>query len=309
MLSVPAGAPREPPATGASGASPIASRRPARGAPTRSPVRPPPAPRLNLRARLYVSAVITSGLGLLISFAILHGADLVRARLDRHVAPGRRRRRRRAGPDQARHRRGRGRPSTTFTFALLLSTGLAAAAIAVAVASGLSDLIDRKRPSRSAFNVAQYVLAIAAAGGVLLAAGVLPHHEEFTAADVPAILGAAAVFFVVNTGLVARRHRADHRLRACATRSPPSSSASRPPRASSWAWPRWPSSRSTRRRCCCRSWPLPMIAVQRAGRQALIAERLALHDALTGLPNRVLFRTRTQHADPRRRARARRASP
>ena len=34
---------------------------------------------------------------------------------------------------------------------------------------------------------------------------------------------------------------------------------------------------------------LPMFAVHRAGRQALIAEDLAAHDALTGLPNRVLF--------------------
>ncbi|MEP6954138.1 MAG: GGDEF domain-containing protein, partial [Solirubrobacteraceae bacterium] len=41
---------------------------------------------------------------------------------------------------------------------------------------------------------------------------------------------------------------------------------------------------------------LPMFAVHRAGRQALIAEDLAAHDAHTGLPNRVLFHARTQDA-------------
>ena len=156
-----------------------------------------------MRARLYVTAVIASGLGLLVSVAALHGSALI------HDSP--------AGmwvlfaavivgelvPIKLGTGEGEVAPSTTFTFALLLSSGLAAAAIAVAAASGLSDLIDRKRPSRSAFNIAQYVLAIAAAGAVLVAAGVLPHHDEFAPADVPAILAAAAVFFLVNTGLVA----------------------------------------------------------------------------------------------------------
>jgi hypothetical protein len=164
-----------------------------------------PSPRgpLSVRARLYVAAVITSGLGLLVVVAALHGSSLVRhgsvgmwvllgAVIVGELAPIK------LGTGE-----GEVAPSTTFTFALLLSSGLAAAAIAVAAASALSDVIDRKRPSRSAFNVAQYVLAIAAAGGVLVAAGVLPHHQDFSAADVPAILAAALVFFVVNTGLVA----------------------------------------------------------------------------------------------------------
>ena len=99
------------PATGASGASPIASRRPLRGVPTRSPVRPPPTRPLRLaRPPLrqcchHVGARARSSLR-----RSSTAQTLVRHGSIGMWLPGRRRRRRRAGPDQARHRRGRGRP-------------------------------------------------------------------------------------------------------------------------------------------------------------------------------------------------------
>ena len=124
-----------------------------------------------MRARLYVTAVIASGLGLLVSVAALHGSalihdspagmwvlfaavivgELVPIKLgtgEGEVAPVDHLHVRAAavlGPGRRRDRGGR--------------------------RSSLSDLIDRKRPSRSAFNIAQYVLAIAAAGAVLVAGG------------------------------------------------------------------------------------------------------------------------------------------
>jgi diguanylate cyclase (GGDEF)-like protein len=180
--------------------------------------------------------------------------------------------------------------STPFAFALLLVYGLPEAVAVQVVASLVADIVRRRPADRIIFNVAQLGLSWVAAGLVLDAVGGtgLESGEDLKAADLPAIALAAVVFFIVNPTLVrtaeallenssiAEHLRGDLVFRAW---SAGTLFALGPPVAviaTNWLY-------------LVPLLILPMAAVHRASRQASEMEHLALHDTLTGLPNRALL--------------------
>lgn len=85
--------------------------------------------------------------------------------------------------------------STTFGFAILLGFGTAPAAVVFGFASVVGDVVNGKSLWKTLFNVAQYVLSVAAAGAVY---ALLDGPREMSAAALGPIALAALVFFVVN---------------------------------------------------------------------------------------------------------------
>jgi diguanylate cyclase (GGDEF)-like protein len=186
--------------------------------------------------------------------------------------------------------------STTFTFAILLSSGLAAAIVVRALVSAIPALLGRKQWWKAMFNVAQYTFSLAAAGTVLhiLSNVPRPGPAHFLTADMPAILAAAVVYFLVNNALagtalaLAQDHPVvrylSHDLAFQATTAgvllalaPIVVVCSE---RSLWMVP---------------LFALPMAAVYTSTSIAL-EKHQALHDALTDLPNRRLFRDRVNQA-------------
>ena len=179
--------------------------------------------------------------------------------------------------------------STTFAFALLLTDGVAAVVIVHALALAIAEAVRRRPFERLVFNVAQYAICWAVAGGVLVAlTGDLPDENGLQYLELqylPALVASAAAFLALNTAL-----------------------ADTPPALSRGVSP-WLMIRGD---VLLNGWwtvvlvalvpgilvaadyslwllpliGLPLVAIQLGSRQAVLNEHEARHDRLTGLSNR-----------------------
>jgi diguanylate cyclase (GGDEF)-like protein len=174
--------------------------------------------------------------------------------------------------------------SAAFAFAILLRSGPGPAALIYVASSVIADVAGRLAPLKILFNAAQYLLAVLAAGAVLVIAQALP-LRVITGAELPIVLLAAAAFFATNHVLACAAGALLARLpilgylredlgfqtwtAGCVLAFAPALLASAD--ASVTLVP-----------VCF----VPMLAVYVGGRQAVISNHRAHHDGLTGLPNR-----------------------
>jgi diguanylate cyclase (GGDEF)-like protein len=184
--------------------------------------------------------------------------------------------------------------STAFAFAILLRFGVAPAVVVYVASVVIADAWDRVAPIKILFNAAQYALAMTAAGGVVMLAPI-SSSAGITAGDVPVVVAAGLVFFLVNHALacvagallsenpVGRYIREDLAFQAwtagCLLAFAPAVVAAA--HATIALVP-----------VCF----VPVFAVYIGGRQAAVNSHRAYHDALTELPNRALLAENLQAA-------------
>ncbi len=95
--------------------------------------------------------------------------------------------------------------STAFVFALMLHWGLAVALLMQTIATIIADTMRRKAPWRTGFNIAQFCLSYGLAAGGLWLFGDVPtpgHPLTVTGGVLPAVFLAGTLYFLANSFLV-----------------------------------------------------------------------------------------------------------
>ena len=255
------------------------------------PVRPDPLPS-QARAMRFVAAVLVAGGACLLATALLgsiepSGALLMFAAL---VVAGE------LLPIEVPGRDDSVTLSTSFVFAVLVVFGTLPAVLCLVVASALADLRTTRSTWRLLFNVAQYALCVAGAG-VVLSLGGLPHAsgDPLLQGDLPVLVLGGLVFFVLNdllagtatalaTGTPVRDLlREDLRFQAASA-------------AVLVAFTPVVVAVGADDVLLMPLLALPLLALFYGSRAARMSEHQALHDALTGLPNRALLGDRLGQA-------------